>query len=158
MIAMTDYIKTSVLLPVSRVEEFFATYAEWLAEPAGGHASRQVDQADLTPWVKGAGSPETEAARAIWAKLSPRAKAMFALLSAHPGRRYPAAELAEQLAIPNGMFGVAGVLAWPGRHAAAQGYHLPVEFEPGETGQGATYWMDPSAASCFAPLATADGP
>lgn len=153
---MTAYVQTSVLIPTNRVEEFFAAYADWLSSEAAAMTSRPVNRADLAPWQGGTNSPDAPAARSIWTKLSPRAKALFALLSSHPEQRYPAAALAEDLGIPNGMFGVAGVLAWPGRHAAAEGYRLPIEFEPGETGQGANYWMDAHAAAAFAPLADAE--
>jgi hypothetical protein len=47
------------------------------------------------------------------------------------------------------MYGVAGVLAWPARHAQAVGYHLPVRFEPGPSDEGAHYWMSSQAAAIF---------
>lgn len=146
---MSPYVSATVLLPEDRVEEFFATYANWLAgsPTLGDHGIG--DEVELRDWT---GSHEDhEAAKVIWRRLSPRAKALFARLSHSPGRRHSAAELADELEIPNGFYGVAGVLAWPGRHAAAAGYHLPVQWMPGELGEGASYWMSEAAAACFLP-------
>ncbi|MGI8666477.1 MAG: DUF6416 domain-containing protein [Jatrophihabitans sp.] len=54
------------------------------------------------------------------------------------------------LDIPHGPWGVAGVLAWPGRYSAAIGKKLPVLKEDGEIGQGSNYWIEQSVAELFA--------
>lgn len=92
---------------------------------------------------------EAAAAAEIWSKLRDRAKALFAVLAREPGRKFSARELADALSIPNGMYGVAGVLAWPARHALAVGYKQPVEYQDGPIGEGANYWMPAEAADSF---------
>lgn len=151
------YLNTQVLVPTERVEEFYEYYSAWLRnEPLmTAEASRHsVDTTELEPWDGPQDDgPEYEyevsAAREIWAKLSPRAKALFETLASDPGRRFTAEELVTSVGIPNGIYGVAGVLAWPARHAQAAGFQLPVLFEAGEAGHGASYWMPAEAAESF---------
>jgi hypothetical protein len=156
---VSNYMKTPVLVPNDRIEEFYEFFADWLRgepmvpanAPAGPTSSTELDHwegleddAD-DPHYQG----EIEAARRIWVKLSPRAKSMFQILANEPGRRFTAEELVARVGIPNGIYGVAGALAWPARHAQAVGYQLPILFEAGEAGQGASYWMPDEAAHSF---------
>jgi len=143
------YVTAAVLLPEERVTEFYGAFAQWLdgAPSLGDHPASA--SAELRHWT---GSEEDlEAAGAIWKKLTPKAKALFARLIRTPDQPHTAAELAAALDIPHGFYGVAGVLAWPGRYAAAEGYHFPVQWMPGEAGEGASYWMTEVVASSFLP-------
>lgn len=135
-------------VPADRVADFYARHAAWLAD---GAAPEQQDAANLVDWT----DDDAERAGLVWARLSERAKALFSALMASPGTRIKGSALAEDLSIPNGMYGVAGVLAWPARHAAKVDRPLPVSFEYGEAGEGATYWMDEPAASLFQAAAAA---
>ena len=74
---------------------------------------------------------------------------MFSLLIDNPGEEYTGAQIAEACDIPNGAHGVAGVLAWPGRHGAAIGRGLPTEWrEDPETFEG-YYWIPTDRAEVF---------
>lgn len=148
---MCDYVKTSVLVPATRVEEFYEFYAGWLSGQTPAPSATIPTQSDLHEWSGDADDEEEIAcAEIIWNKLSVRAKAMFEYLARNPDVRFTATELADHLSISNGMYGVAGVLAWPARHAQAVGYEMPVSFEPGPHGEGAHYWMPARAAAIFA--------
>lgn len=67
----------------------------------------------------------------------------------HPGHKVAGEDMAETLDIPNGKYGVAGVLAWPGRHSAAVGRVLPIRFEDGPVGEGGNYWVEQEVADLF---------
>jgi Family of unknown function (DUF6416) len=138
----------TVKVPTARVPEFYEMYGRWLARPMRAQATGEPTR----PWQKG----DDELATEVWSRLSDRAKAVFGLLMQEPGRRHRADVIAESLGIPNGHFGVAGSLAWPGRHAAAVGRQLPVSWEENNDGYS-VYWMDEPAASLFR-AARADSP
>ena len=143
-----EWVSMSVAIPASHIVEFHTEHAAWLAAALAGQASNEQEAAEPgLPW----GSEPDDAARAeqVWGKISDRAKALLAVLIEQPGRKFSGVELAEQLGIPNGMYGVAGVLAWPTRHSAKVGRDLPVHFEYGEPGAGANYWMDDTTAAVF---------
>lgn len=139
------WIIVGAAVPSDRVEEFYGHHAEWLSQL--GAAPAADDSVDLQAW--GDDERDVEAAAAVWDKLSDRAQGLMAVFMQEPGRKFAAPALAEQLDIPNGMFGVAGVLAWPKRHAAKVGRPLPVSFEYGQPGEGANYWMEPAVAAVF---------
>ncbi len=50
--------------------------------------------------------------------------------------------------IPNGIYGVAGVLSWPGRYLVKLGRELHFEAEYNPQG-GSSYWMKPELADLF---------
>ncbi len=65
---------------------------------------------------------------------------MFALLMDNPDQEYTGDQIAQAVNIPNGARGVAGVLAWPGRYAAAIGREPPASWrEDQETLEGRYY-------------------
>lgn len=152
----------TVPVPDDRTAEFYQFFGLWLAGAldltrAGGEAPAGTSrgpgdlpaapEADLTPW----GSTEQDVADAttLWKKYSPRARAMFSLLIDNPGKEYTGVEIAEAADIPNGAHGVAGVLAWPGRHGWSVGRGLPTEHrEDPETEQG-YYWVPADRAEVF---------
>ena len=66
-----------------------------------------------------------------------------------PEKKFSGEDLAEALDIPNGKYGTAGVLAWPGRYSSAVGRILPCNYEDGPFGAGANYWMTTEVATLF---------
>ena len=48
-------------------------------------------------------------------------------------------DLGDSLGLSKIKYGVAGVLASPGRYAAAAGRHFPVSYQPGPAGGSANY-------------------
>lgn len=123
----------TVPVPDDRVPEFFSFFGLWLAGslslPAA--ASGIAQEPPETPQqIRDWGNTDEDLADAVtlWTKFSPRARAMFSLLIDNPGQEYTGEQIAEACNIPNGAHGVAGVLAWPGRHGAAIGRGLPSEW------------------------------
>jgi hypothetical protein len=140
--------KVTVLVPdePERVAEFYERHGRWL----GGldvEDGEEVNAVESVNWTDS--DQDLALARVVWAKLSPRAKALFELLMGTPNRKFSGEDLAETLDIPNGKYGVAGVLAWPGRHSHAVGRWLPVRYEEGPVGGSANYWMTSEVASLF---------
>lgn len=133
-------IDVTVKIPEDRVGEFYELVGRWLSgEQTGGSDASEASVA--TQWTNS--DEDVALARVMWGKFSPRAKALFALLMEHPGHRITGEDIATTLDIPNGMYGVAGVLAWPGRHSAAVGRVLPIHWESG------SYWVDQEVADLF---------
>ena len=147
--------EVNVLLDEARVEPFYVMFGAWVA---GDGADGQTHESPLPFPINGAAEwadtdEDLALARALWRKWNDRAHGLFGLLMAEPGRRYSGTELAELLDIPNGRYGVAGVLAWPGRHCGAVGRELPSRYEPDPEGGGGRYWMKPEVASLFSKAA-----
>jgi hypothetical protein len=144
-------IDVSVKVPEERVAEFYAMYGSWLKSPQGLECEPEDDLdgreagADRasTPWGPG----DLELATAVWAKFSPRTKALFSTLIDEPNEQYYGEELARMHKIPNGSHGIAGVLTWPSRHCAAVGRSACWQWKTHE--RGTVYWMDPALASLF---------
>lgn len=141
----------TVPVPEDRVPEFYQFFGAWLAgAPApvavvGQHVGNP--ETDAVPWAKT--DEDLALAQIVWRKLSDRAKAMFDLLMEHPGAKISGEMIAEKVTIPNGKYGVAGVLAWPGRHCYAVGRLLPVRYEDGPVGGSANYWVEKDVADLF---------
>jgi hypothetical protein len=141
-----DMLDVSVKVPEDRIAEFYAMYGRWLASPGGeGSADEQHISAETgaVEW----GPDDIELAATVWAKFSPRARAVFSTLIDEPGERYFGEELARLHNIPNGSHGVAGVLAWPSRHCVAAGRRWCWKWDNRE--RGAVYWMDDTLAQLF---------
>jgi hypothetical protein len=142
----------TVPVPEDRVPEFYQFFGAWLAGAPSITASSLGQQVgnphvEVAPW--GQTDEDLALAQVVWEKLSERAKGMFELLMQSPGDKISGEEIAESLDIPNGKYGVAGVLAWPGRHSYAVGRHLPVRYEDGPVGGSANYWIDKGTADLF---------
>lgn len=99
---------------------------------------------ELEDW--GVSDSDVDAAGYFWENLSKPARGFFTTLIEVAPSKVSAVDLAERNGIPNGVSGVAGVLAWPGRYAAQAGKHLPSNWEPGDPSQ---YWMDETVAKLF---------
>lgn len=125
----------TVPVPDDRTAEFYQFFGLWLAgslsltagtsgiSPETPEASKPPK---LTPWSHE--DSDLPDATLLWKKYSPNARAVFSLLIDNPGKEFTGDEIAEACNIPNGAHGVAGVLAWPGRHGAAIGRGLPMKF------------------------------
>src|SRR6478735_6805174 len=111
-------IDITIKVPEDRVGEFYELVGRWLAgAPLVPHDAPDSTIERIERW---ANTPEDlELAKQVWSKFSPPAKAMFNTLIDAPGRKFTGEELADMLDIPNGMYGIAGVLAWPGRYGRA---------------------------------------
>lgn len=139
-------IDVSVKVPEERIADFYAMYGRWLAGTDVG-AANETDIAEAIDWSD---SPDDAAlAKVVWSKFSDRAKAMFSTLIDNPEEKYSGVDLADLHDIPNGKYGVAGVLAWPGRHCAAVNRVMPCRYEDGPKGGSANYWMNSEVASLF---------
>jgi hypothetical protein len=90
-------------------------------------------------------------AEQYWLRLSPHARNLFTLFALHPKQRYEAEWLAEYLKIPHGRSGVAGVWAWPGRHAKELGMEYPWSWH--SDGIDTFYWLETEEAEVYAPMA-----
>lgn len=140
-------LDVSVKVPEDRLAEFYAMYARWLDSPTGETGDEPVvaEEPGATEWRPDDDGP---LAAAVWAKFSPRAKALFSTLIENPGERFYGEELARMHHLPNGSHGVAGVLAWPSRHCVAAGRQWCWKWDYPERG-GAVYWMDDALARLF---------
>jgi hypothetical protein len=135
-------LSVTVQVPEERLAEFYLWFGRWL----GGATEMAPDPYPntLEPWVQG----DADLAGAYWKKLSVPARKLLSVLIDSPGTKVAADRLAREAGIAKGQFGVAGTLAWPGRHAYAMGRALPVEWE--ETGEGfSNYWMPETVATLF---------
>lgn len=138
-------IDVTVKVPEERIAEFYAWFGQWLAGGGGEKAAAATAK-------DGSWSPsDLELAAKYWEKLSIAAKALFSTLIDNPGKKISGEELATKLELPNGKYGVAGVLAWPGRHGNALGRSIPCSRTDGDPkdGDGALYWMEPELADLF---------
>lgn len=137
-----------VLVPDDRVPDFYKWYGAWLdgSEVRGLGTSPDLEKSH---W---ANTPEDkQLAEQLWGKLSERGRGLFSYLMDQPGATFSGEELAASLDIPNGRYGVAGVLAWPGRYCIAMGRHLPIRWSEHDS----TYWMEPDVAKMFAEVRNA---
>ena len=74
---------------------------------------------------------------------------MFSLLMDHAEDEFTGTQIAQEVNIPNGAHGVAGVLAWPGRFGAAIGRGLPSEWREDPETWESYYWMPAKRAEMF---------
>ncbi len=143
-------IEVKVQVTEERIPEFYKMFGHWLAGTAGDEVESDGNFAE---W---ADTPDDLAlARAVWGKLSATAKAMFTVMLESPERKISGEQLAADLGIPNGKYGVAGALAWPGRHCTAVGRPPAVQYIDGPVGGSADYWMTTTVASLFDKARTA---
>ena len=141
-----SWIEITTRIPAARVPEYYTMIGQWLSTPAANGPETPPSKASKPQrWS----SKDTELAAELLAKLSPAARNMLELLSSNPGQKYSGEQLADMLAVPNGKYGIAGVLAWPGRYSLGMGRALPVEAEDGDGEGGANYWMTDDLAALF---------
>jgi hypothetical protein len=142
-------IDVTVKVPEDRVPEFYSMYGTWLnappqALPPSGTGTIEGTR-DHQPWS----DSDTALAAAVWDKFSDTAKGLFSTLIDEPERRFSGDELSEMLGIPNGKHGVAGVLAWPGRHSFAVNRRWPWSWSYPVEGDPVVYWFTPEVAALF---------
>ncbi|MBW0116609.1 DUF6416 domain-containing protein [Pseudonocardia abyssalis] len=141
-------IDITVKVPEDRVPEFYSMYGTWLNSPAPVEPlvdlQSQGDAGHL-PWT----DADADLAAIVWDKLSDTAKGLFSALIDNPEQRFSGDELSEMLRIPNGKHGVAGVLAWPGRHCAAVNRTWPWSWSSYLQEGTPGYWFTPDVAQLF---------
>jgi hypothetical protein len=142
-------IDVTVTIPEDRVADFYELVGRWLSGGLQRTGADLPEPADspAKEWTDTEG--DVRLARVVWEKLSPRAMAVFSLLMAHPGRKLSGDDLAATVKIPNGKYGIAGVLAWPGRHCAAVDRRPLWRWESGPPGGSASFWVDKEVADLF---------
>lgn len=143
---MDDLRDVTVSVPADRLADFYEHFAVWLrGATVRSPQATAGSSADTAPW-----DPTTDAAVALaaWKAFPPRARQIFGTLIDHPDERYTGEQLAEIHDIPNGMYGVAGALAWPGRRLRRLGRPLPFQTAINTNG-GSYYWMRPAIARLF---------
>lgn len=138
-------IDITVKVPESRVAEFYSMFGGWLSEPLAAVIPEGANDGAHAPWSEADG----ELAAAVWGKFSDTAKGLFSTFIDSPESRFSGDELSELLNIPNGKHGVAGVLAWPGRHCFAVDRTWPWSWEYPEEGVPAVYWFTNEIAALF---------
>lgn len=147
----------TVPVPEERTAEFYQFFGLWLAGSLNvshslGRAPAEASEPPATPQkVTSWGTTEQDYAdaEALWKKYSANARKMFSLMIDDPDTKYTGEEIAEACGIPNGAHGVAGVLAWPGRHGAAIGRGLPTEWAEDEDAGTSYYWIPEERAAMF---------
>lgn len=138
----------TVPVPDGREGEFFEMFGRWLQGGTDATASPTAPEAQVQSWVNS--DSDLERAKRVWSKLSDRGLALFCELLDAGDEQLNGEQLAVRLGILNGKYGVAGVLAWPGRHCAAVGRPLPVDCEDGPVGGSASYSFPEPARTLFA--------
>lgn len=148
---MTDI---TVPVPDDRMAEFYQFFGLWLSGSLDTYLHGSPDMPDASapsPAARaewGSAPEDFEDAVALWTKYSPTARAMFSMLMDAPDTPYSGDDIAEAIGIENGAHGIAGVLAWPGRHGAKLGRPLPSYWGVGEDGVG-RYWIPEAEAELF---------
>jgi hypothetical protein len=145
-------MELTVQVPDGQLGRFYTALGEcWLQAEREARAGDggDEDEENLQDWDTG----DDALAAHVWRKFSTHAKAMFGLLMDHPGDAMAGEELAAAVGIPNGKYGVAGVLAWPTRHCAAVERPLLCRYEePMTPDVSGTYWIDQAVADLFRPI------
>lgn len=139
----------AVKVPADRVADFYEMYGRWLrGEQLVAEIAEETEEDSTKQRVPWDPATDLELAKTAWALFPDRAKQLFGTLIDHPDKRYTGDELAQMHSIPNGKYGVAGVLAHPGRQLRRLGRHHHFHAEPLPEG-GSCYWMDAQMAELF---------
>jgi hypothetical protein len=139
----------TVKVPMGRVADFYEMYGCWLrGEQLEAEISEDTNEESWRDRPSWDPTADLDLAKTAWAQFPDRAKQLFGTLIDHPAKRYTGDELAILHGIPNGKYGVAGVLAHPGRQLKKLGrrHHFHAESLPEG---GSSYWMDPDVAELF---------
>ena len=148
----------TVPVPDERTAEFYQFFGLWLAGSLTLHQSHlgaskspakaaEIKYDDLPFW--GATEQDYADAEVLWKKYSANARKMFGLLVDNPGKEFTGDQIAQECGIPNGAHGVAGVLAWPGRHGYALGRRLPSDWREDVDAGTSYYWIPADRAELF---------
>ncbi|MBB2943221.1 hypothetical protein FB565_002934 [Actinoplanes lutulentus] len=140
---MSEFMDVTVSVPKDRLPEFYVMFGQWMAGPPEAAAGQLEAATPAEAWS----SSDEDLATKVWNKFSPRATAVFSTLIDAPNKKISADELASMHDVPNGRYGVAGVLAWPSRHCLAVGRKVCWRWET--AGESAVYWMDDTLATLF---------
>jgi Family of unknown function (DUF6416) len=137
-------LEIKIMVPATRLGDFYQWYGGWLRgdEMLKTNLVTNPNPIGNPPWSD---TPEDlELASQLWEKMSEDAKRMIRYLIDHQSEgKIDGGPLSEALGIPNSRYGLAGVLAWPGRYCNALGRRLPTRHD--DDG----YWMEPEVARLF---------
>jgi len=142
-------MELTVQVPDSQMGRFYSDLGEcWRQAEREARSAEHGDEEGeiIRDWDTG----DEPLASHVWRKFSTHAKALFGLLMDRPGDAMTGEELAAEVGIPNGKYGVAGVLAWPTRHCNEIGRPLLCRYEePMTPDASGTYWIDQAVADLF---------
>lgn len=142
--------EVSVLVPTERVAQFYEMVGRWLAGPADKEAvvagERPPVAAGKRPlWTSG----DLDLAKEVWGHMNEWGRELFTVLMDNPEQRFSGQQLAEDLHLTYGKYGLAGVMAWPGRYCKAVGRRFALQWEAGPVGKSGNYWMTSEVAALF---------
>jgi hypothetical protein len=141
-----DWVRVSLSVPTHLYGDFLEVAGQFLNDRITNDQPATDEPATETiAWLEADYADDLESAVHVYGLLSPRGRGLFDLLMDNPDKRFAGDELADILSIPNGRYGTAGTLAWPGRHAQAVGRKLPVTWDR----ETHAYWMTKEVASLF---------
>jgi Family of unknown function (DUF6416) len=146
----TMMIDVTVKVPEELVGELYAAVGRLLAghpDPGTVVQAGETAEIPLRSWRNT--DEDLFLAREVWGKLSSSAVGLFSHLMDSSGQRVSGEDLAAELEIPNGKYGIAGVLAWPGRYCATVHRQPLWSWEYGPAGGSADYWLEPDVADLF---------
>lgn len=139
-----DWVRVSLSVPPNLYGDFLKFSGDFINERMGPAEAVATDQ-ESREWLEADHDNDLERAVTVYGRLSDRGRSLFDLLIDNPEKHFTGEELAEILDIPNGKFGTAGTLAWPGRHSQAVDRKLPVSWD----GESQAYWMTSDMATLF---------
>lgn len=150
---MDEWVQVEVWLPKRRIPDLYETVSQWTKSAiASGPAT---DEQELQPllaepparsWDEGSPGLRLRDATRVIALLSPNAQKIVRFLSANPGRRYAASEIADALDL-SGSAAFTGTLGSVGARSKTVRRTTPIRYEAGE--DGGRYWMEPDTAQLF---------
>ena len=104
------YKDITVTVPTDRIAEFYTIFSEWLAS---------VD--DIAQQPRDWGPADLDKAILVYAKLTPAARDILNVFLDSKKTEIAAETVARKARLKTGIHGLAGTLAWPGRHCYAVG-------------------------------------
>lgn len=130
-----DLVDITLKCPADRVAEAYVNHASWLTK-LNTRLEAELEAAPLHD--------------RFWNDLSPLARDVFTYMTLNADHKLDAEDIAEKLQVPHGRSGVAGVFAWPGRHAKKYGLPYPWQWETDALTGATFYWVDATTAQVFA--------
>lgn len=142
-----EWVRVSLQVPPAIYGDFLEFAGRFISGRIQADGLAIIDEPSEEPinWLTADRDDDLESAIYVYGQLSERARGLFDLLMDNPGKRFTGDELAEILGIPNGRFGTAGTLAWPGRHSQTVGRKLPVHWDR----DSHEYWMKSEIGAIF---------
>ena len=104
------YKDITVTVPSDKITEFYEIFSNWLAEISD--SAQQPKK-----WEPG----DLDKAILVYAKLSHTARDIFEIFLDRPNKEISAEKVTKKARLKTGVHGLAGTLAWPGRHCYSVG-------------------------------------